>query len=216
MHTVVVVNGELPANPDPSLTELLVQADQLVAVDGGLVHCVQLGVWPTVLIGDLDSAPPELVAQATERQVHLVKFPSNKDATDLALALAFAVDAGATAFTIVAAFGGRLDHELANIALLASDEWRDVVVEATDGVRSLRVVRDRCDLALTPGDSVSLVPWNGDVVGVTTSGLRWPLRAATLALGTTWGVSNVAEAPQQSVTIGAGVLLVISDRTKNH
>lgn len=195
MHSVVVVNGELPSPRPPGLANLLSQADQLVAVDGGLIHCVDLGVWPSVLIGDLDSAPPGLVAQANRRQVRRLDFPADKDATDLELALEFAANAGATRFTIVAAFGGRLDHELATIALLASDRWAPIIVTATDGQRLLHVVRNDCNLALTPGATVSLVPWHDDVAGVTTLGLRWPLRNETLLLGSTRGVSNVAQNP---------------------
>nr|MCH9803109.1 hypothetical protein [bacterium] len=39
----------------------------------------------------------------------------------------------------------------------------------------------------------------------------WPLRNETLELGTTRGVSNLAEESSQSVTVGSGVLFVIAD-----
>ena len=68
------------------MAQVFADADQLVAVDGGLVHCVDLGVWPSVLLGDLDSAPPALVEQANLHQVRLLTFPADKDATDLELA----------------------------------------------------------------------------------------------------------------------------------
>ncbi|HAY66673.1 MAG TPA: thiamine diphosphokinase, partial [Acidimicrobiaceae bacterium] len=83
MHIVVVANGELPSPHAAEMAQVFADADQLVAVDGGLVHCVDLGVWPSVLLGDLDSAPPTLVEQANLHQVRLLTFPADKDATDL-------------------------------------------------------------------------------------------------------------------------------------
>lgn len=211
MHVIAVANGELPAPHGAALGRLLEQADLVIAADGGLISCRQLGYWPDQLIGDLDSVPPELVDEARRNGVQVHQFPSDKIATDLELALESAQAAGATALTVVAAFGGRLDHELATIALLASDKFKAIAVDATDGRRSLAVVRSTIELALAVGSTVSLVPWAGDVVGVTTAGMQWPLNEATLLLGTTLGVSNVAVAERQSVSIDRGVLLAISD-----
>ncbi len=208
---VVVVNGELPSIPHAGLSRQLVEADQLVAADGGLRHCVDLEVWPTILIGDLDSAPGELIDQARSRNIAVHTFPADKDATDLELALELAHESGATAVTVVAAFGGRLDHELATVSLLADSRWRNITITATDGDRYLYVVHGRCSLNLRPGTTVSLLPWHGDAGGVTTQGLQWPLDNATLRAGTTRGVSNMAVDTAQEIALDVGVLLVVVD-----
>ena len=127
---VVVVNGELPAVDHADLRRELVEADQLVAVDGGLRHCASLEVWPTILIGDLDSAPSELIDEARSRDIAVHAFPVDKDATDLELAMDLALESGATAVTVVAPFGGRLDHELATISLLAASRWQPMEITA--------------------------------------------------------------------------------------
>jgi thiamine pyrophosphokinase len=116
---------------------------------------------------------------------------------------------------VIAAFGGRLDHELATISLIASDQLNGIAVDAFDGRRHLRVVRGALELNLPIGTTLSLVPWGGDVTGVTTRGLQWPLDAGTLPFGTTRGVSNVAIDAQQFLSISGGVLLVISDRSRS-
>jgi thiamine pyrophosphokinase len=208
---VVVVNGELPAIPHPGLRRQLVEADQLVAADGGIRHCVDLDVWPTILIGDLDSAPGELIDQARSRDIAVHTFPADKDATDLELALELARESGATAVTVVAAFGGRLDHELATVSLLAASRWRTMAITATDGDRYLHVVHGRRSLNLRPGTTVSLLPWHGDAGGVTTQGLQWPLDNATLRAGMTRGVSNVAVDTEQEIELDVGVLVVVVD-----
>lgn len=214
LRIVVVANGELPSGYEHRVAPLLAAADAIVAADGGLGHCAALGVWPTVLVGDLDSAPQELIDEARERSVRSIEYPADKDATDLELALAEATRMGATSITVVAAFGGRLDHEIATLALLTGASWRDISMSAADGRRSLWIVRSSVELALSEGQSVSLIPWGKAVEGVTTQGLQWPLQLETLAVGSSRGVSNLAETATQTVSIESGVLLVITDRVE--
>jgi thiamine pyrophosphokinase len=59
------------------------------------------------------------------------------------------------------------------------------------------------------GGTVSLLPFAGDAVGVTTRGLRYPLRDEPLVTGPARGLSNVREAPDAAVTLRAGRLLVV-------
>ena len=212
MHVAVVANGELPEDGHSALTDLLRSADQVIAADGGLTHCVSLDRWPDRLIGDLDSAPDELIAGARSRGTTVRAYSANKDATDLELALEDAIAIGATAVTVVAPFGGRLDHELATINLLADPRWSSLVMAGTDGRRDLWVVRNELELALDPGATLTLLAWGGPALGVTTAGLQWPLVGETLTVGSTRGVSNVALAEGQRVVLDSGTLLAIHDR----
>ena len=60
-----------------------------------------------------------------------------------------------------------------------------------------------------PGSTVSLLPFGGDVDGVTTAGLVYPLADEPLALGSARGVSNVDRPAGASVTVRRGLLLVV-------
>lgn len=211
MHIAVVAKGELPAGFSAEIERILSNVALIIAADGGLMHCQALGRWPDLLVGDLDSAPAELVAEAGAQGVQVIEHPADKDATDLDLALAEAVAAGATSVTVVAPFGGRLDHELATIGLLAGSQWQDVTIAATDGRRWLWIVRDELRLSLDPGTTLSLLPWAGDVTGLSITGVRWPLDDATLRPGSTLGVSNVAVAGDQAISLRSGTLLAIVD-----
>lgn len=211
-HVLVVANGELPNVDLIAMRELLAGADHVIAADGGLLTCCGLGRWPDLLVGDFDSLPAQLVADAEERGVAVHRHPSDKDQTDLELALQAALERSPERLTVMAAFGGRLDHELATIGLLAAETFEGVEVHAVDGRRTMTIVRSSAQLRLEVGATVSLLPWGGVVHGVTTSGLRWPLTDATFEAGTTWGISNVAAEPEQSVSISDGVLLAVSDR----
>ena len=153
-----------------------------------------------------------LVADATERGAEVISYPADKDATDLELGMALAAERGAGDITVLCPFGGRIDHELSNVALLASNRWSDCNVSGHDGLRSLWVIRDARTLAVDVGAVVTLLPWGGDAHGVTTSGLRWQLDHETLALGSTRGVSNVVDALSPEVAVDAGVLLAVVDQ----
>ena len=211
MHVAVVANGDLPAGSEVAVDHILAAADWVVAADGGLVHCRAVGRWPDLLVGDMDSAPGELVTQARSEGTRIVEHPADKDATDLELALAEAAAAGATSVTVVAPFGGRLDHELATVGLLAGPAWQELTINATDGRRQLWIIRDELHLALEPGATVSLLPWGGDASGVSISGVQWPLDAARLPLGSTLGVSNVAADVDQHISVATGTLLAVAD-----
>lgn len=213
MRAVIVAGGEVPEAGVSFRRRIFESADLVVAADSGLVCCVQHQVWPDVLIGDLDSAPSALVEQARERGVEVAQHPVDKDATDLELALELAVDRGADVLQVVAPFGARVDHELANVALLAADRWSAKLVSAHDGIRSLWVTRRSLTLTEPIGNTLTLLPWGGDVVGVRTTGLLWPLGGETLVHGGTRGVSNVCDSSTQHIEIQAGCLLIIADRT---
>lgn len=184
-------------------------ADVLIAADGGLIHCVDHGVWPDVVVGDLDSAPAGLVAQAKAHGARIAAHPADKDQTDLELAVDEAVEAGAATLTVIGALGGRFDHAFAAISMLASRARSSVAIALDDGAQRVDIVHDRIELALAVGATASVIPIGGPAGGVTTSGFRWSLDKAPLPFGSTLGVSNEAVASTQSVSIETGTVLVV-------
>ncbi len=76
---------------------------------------------------------------------------------------------------IVGALGGRLDQTLGNLSLLTEPELADLDIRLDDGVEEALFTRSRCEVHGKPADIVSLLPWGGEVTGVSTEGLRWPL-----------------------------------------
>jgi thiamine pyrophosphokinase len=60
-----------------------------------------------------------------------------------------------------------------------------------------------------PGGIVSLLPFSGEATGITTRGLRYPLRGESLRAGPARGLSNVRDAADASVRLERGRLLVV-------
>jgi thiamine pyrophosphokinase len=203
---VVVAGGSLPA---PQAARLVPPGAPVIAADSGLDNALELGLEATFAIGDFDSASPGAIAAAESSGVRIERHPAEKDATDLELALDVAIAMAPRRILVVAARGGRLDHDLANQLLLASDRYAGAEVDALVGDALVHVVRDGRTFEGETGEFLTLLPVNGPAVGVTTNGLAYPLRHETLEPGSSRGVSNVFEGRTARITVESGVLLAI-------
>jgi thiamine pyrophosphokinase len=213
MNAVVVASGEL----DDGDVAWLDDADLVIAADGGAASLEAAGHVPDRLIGDLDSVDPALVQRLVAAGTAVERHDPAKDASDVELAVEAALAAGATRVVLLGAFGGsRIDHELANVLLLADPALAEVDILAARGSSRVRALRggQRLELVGAGGDLVTLLPVGGDASGVTTAGLRWALEDASLRLGRTRGLSNVIDELPASVLIGSGTLLVIEVATR--
>jgi len=210
MKVVVVAGGQ----PDPRDADLLADADLLIAADAGACWLDELGRTPDVLVGDLDSIGETLLARLVAAGVEVDHHAAEKDESDAELALARAVAAGAGEIVILGALAGeRLDHELANLLLIADSAWRSSgrdlrIVSGATTVRALHSA-DRLGLEGKPGDIVTLLPVGGDAQGVTTDGLAYPLSDEELRFGRSRGLSNVVQRAGASVWLTSGTLLVL-------
>ncbi len=219
-HVLVVADGDVAARAalDAAWPGWSDGVATVVAADGGYARAVSLGFPPDVLVGDLDSLAPDMAAAAAAAGTRIERFSPDKDESDAELALLEAVAMGAERVTVLGAFGGaRLDHELANLWLLAHPRLARVDLVLLDAGARARLVSapGRAGGAVTqplpgrPGAIVSLLPFGGDAEGITTAGLRYPLRDEPLRVGPARGLSNVRVAADASVTLRSGRLLVV-------
>jgi thiamine pyrophosphokinase len=195
----------------PSVQDLptWLQPEFVIAADSGLEHALALGFAVDLVVGDLDSVDPTALDVAVAAGVEIERHPAAKDATDLELALDTALARGATRVFLLGAHGGRFDHFLANMLLLASPRFASAQIEARFDGTHVSVVRDHVGLAAHAGALCSLLPVGGPATGVRTEGLRFPLRGETLSPGTTRGVSNEFLGSTAAVSLDSGVLLVV-------
>lgn len=181
---------------------------KVVAVDGGAEACLAADVVPALVVGDMDSVRAETLAALAKRGARLERHPISKRDTDAALALAHVQ--GEPEIVFLGAGGGRPDHALANLHLLA-EAARSASARAVDDDHETWIVTpDRAlELRLPRGEIVSVIPFDGHAEGVTYAGLEYPLHDATMRAGDPYGVSNVAGAPPQRISVAKGRLVVI-------
>jgi thiamine pyrophosphokinase len=204
---VIFANGEF--NEPPNLKALLARAGFIVAADGGAEHCARLGVQPHLLIGDFDSISTEVRMALEIKGAQVLAFPTNKDKTDLELAVEHSIRAGANEVVILGGLGRRWDHSLANLLLAAQPQFADIRLSFIQGEQRLHILRGENEIEAQLDERVSLIPLGGAALGITTTGLAYPLRDEMLNLGSTRGVSNVVVANGPRVKIRLGVLLCV-------
>jgi thiamine pyrophosphokinase len=205
-HVVVFAGGEAPL---PANVAGLGPADRVIAADSGLDHALALGVAVDVLVGDLDSVSDAGRRAASAAGVEVVEHPSAKAETDLELALRRALVDSPRRITVVGGHGGRLDHLLANVWLLAAPALAAVEVRALLGPALVTVVRSRARLQGRVGELVSLLPAHGPAHGVSTEGLRFSLDDEPLLPGSPRGVSNEFTAVEAAIELRAGTLVAV-------
>lgn len=205
--TVVVVAGGL--KPGLRAFASIPPGALVIAADKGAEYALACGLHVEAAVGDFDSITPAGLEALERAGVRIERHPSAKDATDLELALDLAVALRPRRILVVGGAGGRLDHLLGELSLLASDVYAGVELDAVLGRATVNVVRGERLLFGRAGELISLLPLHGPAVGVVTEGLVYPLRGETLAPGSSRGISNVFAAEEARVSLESGVVLAV-------
>ena len=210
---VVVLAGGAPV--DQFVPARVADADVRLAADSGLDLAERIGIGVDQVIGDLDSVSAGALQRARDRGTTVVDYPADKDETDLELTLAEAMthivaDRG-DRIVVLGGAGGRLDHLLANHAVLTSARWTHAAITAYVGTSRVDVIHHERSVLGRVGHTVSLLAWQRDATGVTTTGLHWPLLDATIGAGSALGTSNRFIESVATVSVRSGVLTAIID-----
>ncbi len=207
MKALIFANGILKKIPE--LEPFLGEADLIVAADGGANHCHRLNITPDILLGDLDSVEPEVLIDCKEKGVEIQRYPARKDATDLELALDLVLIKGARSVLLLGALGGRWDMSLANITLAALKKYSSMHISFADHDYCIYILHEGKPFIVRgiAGQTVSFLPINGDVCGLSLKGFEYPLQNHTIPFGSTRGISNILIADTGQVSFTTGVLI---------
>ena len=86
--------------------------DLVIAADGGFDYLEEIGLRVDIVLGDFDSVV------SYDLPYDAIRYPREKDDTDMMIAVKMGLDKGYTEFAIYGGLGGRLDHTIGNIQLL--------------------------------------------------------------------------------------------------
>jgi len=196
MRCAVVCNGVI--EDYEWLKEELGGYTTVIAANGGVAHCRSVGIVPALVIGDMDS----LVGTVESR---MIRHPSEKDYSDMEIAVKHALHEGFSEVDIFGALGGRVDHELCNIVVCGRYPGRIRLVDRDVEIIALTDGQGR-DFAGKRGDTITLMPLDKKV-RCSTAGLAYPLNDEDLERGSR-GLSNIMEG-DASVSVSRGTLLII-------
>ena len=119
-HTkqAIVLSGGEPIAINPEID--LPDDAYVIAADSGLHHAERLGLAVDLVVGDMDSVDAAVLDEAVRNGSAIQRHPTDKDHTDLELAIDAALGLGTERILVVGSHAGRLDHLLGSMGLLAA------------------------------------------------------------------------------------------------
>jgi thiamine pyrophosphokinase len=201
----ILLGGDLIRTPR---LDRQVDGTRVIAADAGIDHARLLGLMPELWVGDFDSVPADLPADlaAVPREV----FPPEKDKTDGELAIAAALERGATSLVLAGAFGGkRADHAFLHLALSVqlAESGMDVLLSsgAQEGVPLLP---GKAGFDYVDGTLFSILGFS-DLSDLSVSGAKWPLDHVEVAFGSSLTISNEVKG-RLEIALGSGRALLLA------
>jgi thiamine pyrophosphokinase len=203
LRPVLVANG--PVQWTEESAALAAAAAPLLAADGGANHLGRIGLRPVAVIGDLDSITPGIRAFiGEERMVHR----PDQDRTDLDKALGYVFDElGLECLTVLGATGGRLDHAVGNLGLLARRAL-GIKLVFLSASSSIVAVRGQAVLDAVAGETWSFFTFD-PAARVSLAGVRWPIADTAVDLAGSPSISNEAASNRVTVRAEGGAVVAV-------
>ena len=175
----------------------------VICADGGFDSALKNGITPDIVLGDMDSVVSEVPKES-------IVFPVEKDETDSEIAIDYALKKGFSELILAGFTGTRLDHTLNNILILKRIYDAGASGVIVDDNNEIYYLRDTLKIKGEKGGILSIIPVFGDLLGVTTKNLKYPLFDETLFFGEGRGVSNVFLDTECVISVKSGEGIVIS------
>ncbi|MCR5586828.1 MAG: thiamine diphosphokinase [Lachnospiraceae bacterium] len=193
--------------------------DNVICTDSGLEAAYKLNIIPHIIMGDFDSVDLDILGKYSEGECEVLRFPPEKDETDLELAILECTKRGFSDVVILGATGGRADQYFANIHLLYFALKNNIRAEIYDEFSKIYMENKGFRLKKSElyGKYISLLPFGGDVTGLSIKGLKYVVSDFDLEVGRSRGISNqflesASDVATAEVDFKNGVILVVESR----
>lgn len=193
----------------PSLKEASV--DCWIGCDRGGLAILDEGLPLYLAIGDFDSVSFAERQLLKKKAIHFEAYPSDKDDSDLELAIKSIDYTAKDKLILFGTTGGRIDHMLTNIALLKKLAKNGVDAEIMDRFHTMVIYLPGTHNICVPKERyVSLLPMTDKVTGVTLKGFQYPLTNRELEDGSSLTLSNHILNDKGSISFTTGILMIVS------
>ena len=179
-------------------------------VDHGVYLLLKKGIIPGYTYGDFDSITEE-ERRFIDEKLDINPVESEKDDTDLEIALLDLTGRGYTSIDVYGATGGRLDHLLGNTQMLLHEKLADVKIRIIDAHNVVELLaHGRHEVSKDKKMKyVSFLPmYDGTVL--TLEHFKYPLMGTKLSLGSTLTISNEFTGERGSVETSEPILMIQS------
>ncbi|MDF2566657.1 MAG: thiamine pyrophosphokinae [Oscillospiraceae bacterium] len=178
--------------------------DYIICADGGLKHLKYLGLKPDLIVGDFDS-----LAYPQGEDCEIIKFPPEKDDTDMLIAIKYGLLRGYKDFILYGGLGRRIDHQMANIQSLLYLKTKNARGKLIDESHQIFIVsNEQIEVKAIEGYHLSLFSM-GDSCVVTLKGVKYPLSNSKVTNYFPIGISNEFEEDSAVISIEKGTALIV-------
>lgn len=184
--------------------------DLVIAADGGYDYLQKLGLRADIVMGDFDSVKSDFNLPA-----NAIRFPKEKDDTDMMLAIKLGLEKGYRNFAIYGGLGGRLDHTLANVqalTFLSREGARGTLYHKS---YALQVITDDT-ISFSknapynhPGVLCSVFSLSDVSVNVTIQGMKYEVSDVNLTSSFPLGASNEFTGKKAFIHVKKGTIAVL-------
>ena len=188
-----------------TIKRFLSGSTKTIACDGSLTKCFTEGFEPMWVIGDMDSVTPEALAKFQEKGGEVIKRP-DQDRHDLAKALAYARENGASSCFIFGATGGDEQHTWANLLTCAASAM-DVTCIGPEQVYRFFKPGTPYSIELIPEVTFSLFALP-QAEGICLSGSTYTLNDARMVMGSQ-GLHNQCATGRLNLSYAEGRLMMM-------
>ncbi|RZT22986.1 MULTISPECIES: thiamine diphosphokinase [Fictibacillus] len=185
--------------------------DLWIGVDRGTFFLLEKGIMPEYAFGDFDSisvAEKEIILKS---DIIINQYQTEKDETDMELALQWAMDQNPEEILLFGATGGRLDHEMMNIQLLYRTISSNTEVKVIDKKNEISIKPPGTYTIEKeePYSYISFLAFQGEVKGITLTGFKYPLEKASLMMGSSLCISNELVNKSGTYSFDSGIILMV-------
>lgn len=210
MKRCVIITGFVTGNLKKLVK--IKKSDFIICADKGYDYAEKYKIKPNLLIGDFDSLNIDL-----PDDINIIHYPTKKDDTDTMLCLKYALEKDFDEILILGGIGGRIDHTIANVQSMAYtlDNWKN----NERYKKKISMIDDKNWIILLKNNAltlkgkteqlISIASLTNESKKVTTSGLHWNLKEATLTNTFPLGISNYFEDEKCTISVGDGTLLIM-------
>lgn len=157
----------------------------VIAADGGYSHIRGI-MKPMAIIGDFDS----LSLKTAPKNIPTIRFPKEKDETDIELALKYAIESSFDSVYLTGVAGERHDHFFAALSLL--EKYHETEIHILTGAEDIFLMREGMEYTFEDmkGSSVSFFSVTGKCTGIHSSGFEYEYKDSSLKRKNPIGISN--------------------------
>lgn len=208
--------------------------DLVIAADAGLRYLEQSGITADLIIGDFDTL------ENAPAGTNVITLSCEKDDTDMLAAVREGIKVGYTEFHLYGGTGGRIDHTIANLQVLAylsENGWKGYLhcpqnsfvrpvdrelkkadyAEASGNAHGSEsiitaVTNGELSFSQVPAGYISVFSYSEKSEGVCLQGLKYPLADATLSHTFPIGTSNEFIGEKSRISVKNGTLMIVFPR----